>query len=217
MSNPDDIVKTAAAYLDKWYTKRNWRSTINLAILDMGSTENCILGQLFDSYYDGMDTLRNLSGREEFSKVHEGFCNYDSEWKNYLLNPPEWKGAEWVNRYDHHSVKKAITDHLFTSDGIEYVVWSPIDGTIRMNTRGAFEADFMLKPPTPVYTEGQLYKGIGNTVFMYGEKGYFDKPGFYNLNEGTYYDVEYFESTYGPLKPIQVVGNAGKPVIAKIG
>lgn len=211
MSYDENSVQDAAAYLDKWHTNKNWRSVINLAILDMGSTEDDILGQLFGSYHDGMDMLRNLSGDEEFAKVDDAFANYDSDWKKYLLNSSvdEWKGVEWTAC---GFTVTAVTDHVLTLKDQEYIVYQKDNSNIVfVKLRSNFEDEYKRKPVKKPYVHNQVYIGNSGRVLVYDASTY---PRFFHMNPHpalgmtTCSSVSSAEDDYGPLIPL--VHNSGE-------
>jgi len=88
----DKRVLKGASLLDVHFKGYNWRSEIDIETLEMDSSSQCVLGQLFGDYQSGLTTLRldvELDTRRE-----AGFstCAWDSydwekldfEWKTYL-------------------------------------------------------------------------------------------------------------------------------------
>jgi len=55
-------VERGADFLDRVRDLPEWRPRINVEILDIGSGLNCVLGQLYGTYYDGVEEL-GITGR----------------------------------------------------------------------------------------------------------------------------------------------------------
>lgn len=51
----------------------HWRGLINLSRLDMSSTSECVLGQVFDDYNEGLEALQLPFDGEAYDDVSFGF------------------------------------------------------------------------------------------------------------------------------------------------
>lgn len=105
-------VMHGAQVLDAWFADNahdggkdlNWRHRVDLDTLDLTEVEDCVLGQVFGSYYAG---LRKLGiGDRKMTRYELGFSCYPSDhlvwgadWDEELRKEEEnWKELrnEWV-------------------------------------------------------------------------------------------------------------------------
>ncbi len=56
-------VEAGAAFLDAKGVK-NWRAKINLRTFDIGRVEDCVLGQIYGSYFTGRDDIFHIDVKE---------------------------------------------------------------------------------------------------------------------------------------------------------
>ena len=91
----DKRVLKGASLLDTHFKGYDWRSEIDIETLEMDSSSQCVLGQLFGDYQNGLIALKlddvsmGLDARRE---VGFSTCAWDSydwekldfEWKTYL-------------------------------------------------------------------------------------------------------------------------------------
>lgn len=71
MSDYGKRVEMGAALLDQH--QPGWDSTVNLADINMARTSNCVLGQVFGSYYDGLRALGLDDSSEGGARTAYGF------------------------------------------------------------------------------------------------------------------------------------------------
>ena len=72
---------------------KNWRERIDLDTFDIGSLNNCVLGQVYGSWHDGMNALfpSTVTGRSDVA-AHYGFdgvgfyAELQDEWTDRMLN-----------------------------------------------------------------------------------------------------------------------------------
>lgn len=73
----DIVAQRGAAFLDNT-VRKDWRSKIDTDTLDISSSYNCILGQIFGSYHDGIDAIFNkmvlVTPVEIHASEYLGFC-----------------------------------------------------------------------------------------------------------------------------------------------
>lgn len=71
------VARRGASFLDDTLGKE-WTSKIDTEILDIASSNNCILGQIFGSYHDGIDAIFSQMTRitpiESHPSEYLGFC-----------------------------------------------------------------------------------------------------------------------------------------------
>jgi len=203
MANSAEIVEKAAAFLDT-YGPANWRSKVNVDVLDMGSLRHCVLGQIYGNYDRGYDKLSGYSGWNATA-----FCDHQAAWINYLSSGKvdKYKGVEWVGKSNGVLVT-AIKS--FEIEGTLFVAYKGVSSArplVRLVSD--FLADYKPKPEAPKYVVGQLYTDKDKRyVFLYhGEDVY---PNFNRLNGdgGTKFaspghaDVSFYERECGPLVPL---------------
>lgn len=68
ISNPADLVAQGAALLDQ--ARPGWFNEINIEELNMATGDKCILGQLYGTYFYGMDVLDICWGHNFGFNVH---------------------------------------------------------------------------------------------------------------------------------------------------
>ena len=94
----EDQVRDGVAFLNTQVP--GWRTRINLQVLDLRNNEDCILGQLFGGYEEGMHAL----GLSPAWASLLGFFRHDNRGLGLLFAPMhEARGAEnetWMERYD---------------------------------------------------------------------------------------------------------------------
>jgi hypothetical protein len=147
-----DVVKDAADRLDKlvgkisWLTS-DWRSRINLDILDMNSVDNCILGQLAGDY---VQALRDIDAYD-YNFSRSGFCSYRIAWGKYLKGDCKFAiGARWAAKYG--GADLAIKGSVEIDGTVFYAVVCGGDPFLRTATEleSAYKYD-----PKPIFTKGQ--------------------------------------------------------------
>ncbi len=62
-----DAVDAGVAVLDQ--KNPGWRGQVDLDILDMHNTRSCVLGQLYGSYWDGLEVLTGLHWLDNGSQI----------------------------------------------------------------------------------------------------------------------------------------------------
>ena len=67
----------------------NWFSKIDIKTLDLGSCEQCVLGQLFGSYADGLAMLYSDSGVRDDAEF--GFATDEIDGDEYPRLSTAWK------------------------------------------------------------------------------------------------------------------------------
>ncbi len=76
-----EYVSNGAAWLDK--EKSDWINKISLPRLDMGCCLNCMLGQLFGTYFTACETFGPEHNSRDQWAVEKGFYTFgeDAGWK----------------------------------------------------------------------------------------------------------------------------------------
>jgi hypothetical protein len=81
----DERVEAGAALLDERW--QNWHNAIDLDTLNMGSERDCILGQLFGTYWKGKEVLNIMTGADYgFDAVYDGY-------EEFPVLTEAWRGA----------------------------------------------------------------------------------------------------------------------------
>lgn len=94
--NMKESVNRGAELLDR--VMPDWRSKINVDTLNMGSPADCILGQLYGLYHEGLYKLGLTEGEDRFLN---GFSYGGPEtWHNYQSNSNEWTRLRelWIEK-----------------------------------------------------------------------------------------------------------------------
>lgn len=121
-----DRIDKGMALLDRKNTDWIWR--INLDDLDQGCSAYCVLGQLYDDFYDGVGELNIYSyGRPYRAAYEHGFCT----WLGMIIgNPPKWVRCmiDWMHLilYKRHTKmwKRKILAQRFTEQWAHNLVLS---------------------------------------------------------------------------------------------
>lgn len=113
-------VKNGATLLDSHIP--GWRNKINLDILDIGSCFNCIVGQIFGGYCEGLEILFDIGtedqqimfGFEGEIDYHEGYSyrGFDRKlltecWKQYIIE------CKQEQKSKNNSLDKTLVKELF--------------------------------------------------------------------------------------------------------
>jgi hypothetical protein len=201
MSSDMDKVIAAAGVLDR-FGPSDWRSKIDLTRLKMYSSRDCILGQIYGEYNDGLEQLTDRSGFDA-----DTFCGFDEEWKRYLSSPVA-PFKQYVNNNDKTHIVSLVNE--FTLDGETWVNYRRLLGSVIFaNRKDRFLATFTEKTK---YVVGRLYQSAnGADIFMYDEDDTFFRFGqsskFSNLDSTGYDSVYNYERDYGPLFDVMYSGN----------
>lgn len=204
-----DRIEKAAAFLDKYCSNKQWRDEIDVDILDMGSNEECVLGQIYGDYGTGMDKLRRIAGAviyddDDYSGTFAGFT---SAWKEYLKNYGTPKvGDVYVSIIDSYDKAERKVIAVFDYNGEKHITYDTC-GVLYTKTASRLLGSNALKVE-PKYEYGKLYTGMkdGKTiVLLYTATEYHSGPGFFFLGDSTYGSVSLFEQKYGPIKPLNLL------------
>jgi hypothetical protein len=162
-------VEKAAAYLDSMVNKAgdwlttDWRDRIDVPRLDMGSCDDCILGQLHGNYSDARAELIAWD-RKSFFDVSGCFSRYTEEWKEYLQKPQFDVNAEWLLR---GSGVKATIGATFRSDGRGFVTYRQGVGSTWFTVSMERFMEIAHVKPKPRFTKGDRLKGRSGVNYYY--------------------------------------------------
>lgn len=204
-------VEAAADFLDK-YGPANWRSRIDIERLDMISTTECVLGQVYGDYYDAYNDFEQGPHSIAFANICNAFSGYTSEWCAHLSewHENEAKKPELSGLWYGEALNANILT-TFEDDGKTFVVYK-VETSRYTRTESEFRSNFTKEPRRIQYVDGRLYRGKKKgteeyIALVYSSTIYMGDPGFMVLSEyrTMYSGVDWYEETYGPLVEIEGV------------
>lgn len=162
-------VTRAAAYLDKyaaqggisWLTP-NWRDKVDVSILDMGTTDRCLLGQVSGKDYgEAVDDLVNVTGRQAWQVTSGVWSSCKEEWTNEVQAIDVT--ARWVEK-GYSTPLKGV--QILTVEGTKYIAFISSAGNPNMVTVRDFRRWYETKPTAP-FKGGDVLKDQDDKYYLF--------------------------------------------------